>query len=67
MEGFVKWFSPERGYGFITAQDGNDYFVHYTAIDKEGYKTLNKDRDVSFEVEFVVDGKTKAVNVKEIN
>jgi cold shock protein len=67
LQGCVKWFDINRGYGFITAQDGNEYFVHYSAIEGEGFKLLTKDNDVEFDVEMLVDGKTKAVNVKEIN
>jgi CspA family cold shock protein len=42
MNGKVKWFNARRGYGFITGTDGKDYFVHYSAIESEGYKSLNE-------------------------
>ena len=52
MKGTVKWFKPEKGYGFITPNDGGgDVFVHYSAIKCEGYKTLEKDAKVSFTIE----------------
>ena len=48
--GKVKWFNAEKGYGFIAAEDGTDIFVHYTAIQGEGFKTLDDGQEVSFEV-----------------
>ncbi|MDK2918084.1 MAG: cold shock protein [Candidatus Petromonas sp.] len=50
MKGKVKWFNNEKGYGFITGEDGNDVFVHYTAIEQEGFKSLEEDQEVEFEV-----------------
>ena len=50
MKGKIKWFSNQKGYGFITAEDGKDVFVHYSAIQGDGYKTLNEGQDVEFEV-----------------
>lgn len=49
-EGTVKWFSNEKGYGFITLDDGDDIFVHYTEIAGDGYKSLNDGQRVEFEV-----------------
>ena len=49
-KGKVKWFSNQKGYGFITREDGKDVFVHYSAITGEGYKTLEEGQEVSFEV-----------------
>ena len=48
--GKVKWFNNQKGYGFITRDDGKDVFVHYSAITGDGYKTLNEGQDVEFEV-----------------
>jgi CspA family cold shock protein len=48
--GKVKWFSAEKGYGFIETAEGKDVFVHFTSIVKEGYKSLSEGQDVSFEV-----------------
>ena len=50
MTGKVKWFNPAKGYGFITGDDGNEVFVHFTAINVEGYKTLDNGQAVSYEV-----------------
>ena len=49
MNGKVKKFSKEKGYGFITGQDGKDYFFYFTALNMEGFKTVNQDQEVSFE------------------
>ncbi len=49
-KGKVKWFSNQKGYGFITGEDGKDVFVHHTAIQGEGYKTLEEGQSVEFEV-----------------
>ena len=46
----VKWFSPEKGYGFIAREGGDDVFVHFSAIQDEGFKTLNEGQDVEFEI-----------------
>ena len=50
MEGKVKWFSAEKGYGFIEREDGDDVFVHFSAIVDEGFKTLNEGQAVEFEI-----------------
>ena len=52
-QGTVKWFNAEKGFGFITRENGDDVFVHFTAIQGEGYKTLEEGQKVEFDV---VDG-----------
>ena len=49
--GTVKWFSNQKGYGFITQESGPDVFVHHSAIQGEGYKTLEEGQKVEFDVE----------------
>jgi len=53
MTGKVKWFNSEKGYGFITTDEGNDIFAHYSQIQKDGFKSLEEGESVEFEV---VDG-----------
>ena len=50
MVGKVKWFSAEKGYGFIEREDGGDVFVHFSAIQDEGFKTLTEGQDLEFEI-----------------
>ncbi|WP_147804374.1 cold-shock protein [Alkalicoccus halolimnae] len=50
MLGRVKWFNAEKGFGFIEVEDGEDIFVHYSAIDQEGYKSLEEGQEVEFDV-----------------
>ncbi|MDZ7373760.1 MAG: cold-shock protein [candidate division KSB1 bacterium] len=47
--GRVKWFNEQKGYGFIQQEDGEDVFVHYTAIEEEGFKTLQEGQEVEFD------------------
>ena len=48
--GTVKWFKDDKGYGFITGEDGNDVFVHFSEIQMEGFKSLSEGQKVSYEV-----------------
>lgn len=63
MRGKVKWFDDKRGYGFITGDDGEDVYVHFTAISKDGYRTLKHNWRVSYDVELATDGRAEAHNV----
>ena len=65
MTGTVKWFNSEKGYGFITTDEGQDLFVHYSQIQKEGFKSLDEGEAVSFDV---VDGDKgpQAANVEAL-
>lgn len=64
-QGTVKWFSNQKGYGFISDENGNDVFVHFTGLNMEGFKTLEEGAKVEFEV---VDGNKgpQAVNVTKL-
>ena len=50
MTGKVKWFNAEKGYGFIESENGSDVFVHFSAIQSEGFKTLEEGQPVQFDV-----------------
>ena len=50
MNGTVKWFNAEKGFGFITGEDGQDVFAHFSQINIDGFKTLEEGQKVSFEV-----------------
>ena len=63
--GTVKWFSNQKGYGFITPENGKDVFVHHTAIQGEGFKTLNEGEAVEFEITKGPKGE-QAVNVVRV-
>ena len=64
-KGKVKWFSNQKGYGFISTESDGDVFVHHSAIQGEGYKTLNENDEVEFEVEQGPKGK-QAKNVVKL-
>lgn len=50
INGTVKWFNSEKGFGFITSEDGKDVFVHFSQINKDGFKTLEEGQSVTFEI-----------------
>ena len=63
--GIVKWFNSSKGYGFIEQEDGPDVFVHYSAIQSGGYKTLNEGQAVTYEAEKGPKG-MQATNVQPV-
>ena len=63
--GTVKWFNERKGYGFIEQEDGTDVFVHFSAIESDGFKTLNEGDRVTFDVEQGQKGPS-AVSVKVV-
>ena len=64
-EGTVKWFNPEKGYGFISQKDGEDLFVHFSEIKMDGFKTLKENQRVSFDVKVGPKGK-QAANIQAV-
>lgn len=65
-QGVVKWFNPTKGYGFIAPDTGGpDIFVHISAVQKAGMRTLNEGQKVGFEVEQQQNGRNAAVNLQE--
>ena len=63
-KGTVKWFSNHKGYGFITTESGSDVFVHHSAIQGEGYKSLEEGQAVEFEVQQGPKGEQAASVIK---
>ena len=63
--GTVKWFNNSKGYGFITAEDGTDVFVHYKDVEGDGFKSLDEGQAVEFEVADGTKG-PKAVSVRRV-
>ena len=64
--GTVKWFNSEKGYGFIESEQGADVFVHYSAIQADGFRTLEEGDRVEFEVKAGRDGRTQAEEVRKV-
>jgi cold shock protein len=64
--GTVKWFNSEKGYGFIESEQGPDVFVHYSAIEADGFRTLEEGDRVEFEVGAGRDGRTQAEGVRKV-
>jgi len=65
FEGTVKWFDEKKGYGFIEKEEGDDVFVHYSAINGEGFKNLEEGQEVEFEVQEGAKG-PQAANVSAV-
>ncbi|CAM4256121.1 cold-shock protein [Listeria booriae] len=65
QNGKVKWFNNEKGYGFLEMEDGEDIFIHFTAIQGDGYKSLDEGQAVTFEI---VEGNRgpQAANVEKV-
>ncbi len=64
-KGTVKWFNNQKGYGFITGEDGKDVFVHYSGLNMEGFKSLEENAEVEYEVTEGSKG-PQAINVSVI-
>ena len=64
-KGTVKWFNNQKGYGFITAEDGKDVFVHFSGLNMEGFKTLEEGASVEFDITDGAKG-PQAVNVEAV-
>lgn len=64
--GKIKWFNNEKGYGFIEGENGEDIFVHYSAIKQDGYKSLSEGQIVEYELLETEKG-LQAINVKEVS
>lgn len=65
-QGTVKWFNPDKGYGFISREEGDDLFVHFSEIQMDGFKTLEENQAVEFDITTGSNGKEQASNVHKI-
>lgn len=66
MQGTVKWFNAQKGYGFIVDSEGKEHFIYHSNIVMDGFKTLNEDDIVNFELGTGTNGREQAINVKPI-
>ena len=66
-QGTVKWFNPDKGYGFICREDGDDLFVHFSEIQMDGFKTLDEGQPIEFEITTGQNGKHQASSVHKIS
>jgi len=66
VQGTVKWFNATKGYGFLTKPDGEDVFVHYSAIKEDGFKSLKQGQAVEFEIDTSGSRGEQAANVVKI-
>ena len=64
-EGTVKWFNADKGYGFISREDGDDLFVHFSEIQGDGFKSLDENQAVVFDITTGQNGKLQASNVRK--
>ncbi len=64
-EGTVKWFNPDKGYGFISQEGGEDLFVHFSEIQADGFRTLDEGDSVTFDITEGQNGKKQASNVRK--
>ena len=65
--GTVQWFNPTKGYGFIASPDRPDVFVHYSAIQSDGFRTLDEGDKVEFEIQAGRDGRSQAADVRKLS
>lgn len=65
-QGTVKWFSSEKGYGFISQENGEDLFVHFSEIQGDGYKSLDENAEVEFVIASGANGKNQATQVRAL-
>lgn len=67
MTGTVAWFNNAKGYGFVSQENGPDVFVHFSAIQSEGYKALHEGERVEYDIEAGASGKPQAANVRKLS
>jgi cold shock protein len=65
-QGTVKWFNPDKGYGFISVEGGDDVFAHYSEIQSDGFKTLDEGQLVEFDITDGQNGKKQASNIRKV-